>query len=116
MINERSNLPTCSLDGRALQQRVRAIAELNARALLDQRRSGRALVLTYGPAAAEEVRTLIAREKACCGFLDFHSQEDAAGVVLTITVPKEREAEADGLLAPFDGTLAGDSTSCCGEC
>ncbi len=116
MINAQSNLPTCSLDGKALQQRVHAMAELNARALLDQRRSGRALILTYAPAVADEVRALIAREKDCCGFLDFQDQEDDARVVLTITVPADREAEADSLLAPFDGTMTSDAISCCGEC
>lgn len=108
--------PTCSLDARDFQDRVSAIAEFNARALKNQERTGRILVLTYAPGTAAEIADLVAKEGDCCGFLDFQTQEGAAGVVLTITVPMDQANNADDLLAPFDGTAAKSVASCCGAC
>lgn len=107
--------PTCSLDARAFQDRVKAIAELNAHALQAQERTANTLVLTYAPGSAAEVADLVAKEGDCCGFLDFCTREEATGVVLTITVPADQAARADELLAPFDGTAV-RSASCCGAC
>ncbi|WP_157511083.1 hypothetical protein [Frateuria sp. Soil773] len=108
--------PTCSLDVRAFQDRVKAIAEFNARALQTQERTANTLVLTYAPGNAAEVADLVAQEGDCCGFLDFSTQEGTAGVVLTIAVPADQAERADELLAPFDGTAAQSESSCCGAC
>jgi hypothetical protein len=108
--------PSCSLDGRAFQERVAAIAAFHARALVRQQRVGRRLILTYADESGPQVADMVARERDCCAFLDFGIDTTKAGVVLTITVPEGHADNADALLAPFDGSHAKATASCCGTC
>jgi hypothetical protein len=77
------------------------IARLNVWALRHRRRDGSTLHLTYDPSAAAELRQLIRREQACCGFLRFEMEEAADVIRLTITAPPEAGEAAEGLFACF---------------
>lgn len=110
--------PNCSLDGRALQQRIAAIANLNRRALVRLSRSGRSLVLNYRADALPDIQGMVADEKKCCSFLNFDVTTTPAGIELTITVPEDQADNADVLLSPFStaNSEATEGTSCCGAC
>lgn len=106
----------CSLDGRAYQERIQWIADLNQRSLLRTRRQGNALVLTYALTALSDVEKMVKQEQECCAFLEFHLQIGAE-VDLTISVPSHAASNADDLLAPFDGRAqTGAASTCCGTC
>jgi hypothetical protein len=66
----------CALDRGELQQRLREIERLTASALVDRHDEPDRIVLTFDRAVAAEVRDLVARERACCGHLDFAIEED----------------------------------------
>ena len=109
--------PSCSLDGRAFEERVQAIAAFNDRALVRRHREGQRLTLTYAVGTGSDVAALVAKENECCSFLQFEVNDTSEGVELAITVPTDRSTEADRLLAPFDGTDARRlAASCCGQC
>lgn len=111
-----SSAPSCSLEGRLLQQRVTRIADLHAWALVSQQRAGRRLVLKYAKGSIREVAAMMAREKDCCDFLDFKIGKTSESITLTITVPGEKADRADVLLAPYVTGHAQTMTSCCGGC
>ncbi|MBC9175991.1 hypothetical protein [Pseudoroseomonas ludipueritiae] len=70
------------------------IHELITRSLCDYRRDGLTLHLVYDAEAAPQVRELVRREQACCGFLTFSLRETADTVHLTIIAPVGVEAAA----------------------
>ncbi|WP_125077090.1 hypothetical protein [Pseudoxanthomonas sp. SGT-18] len=112
-----SSAPACSLDARDFQERVAWIAALNDRSLLDHLRQGRTLRLRYALDAEPQVQDMVAREQACCAFLEFDLQKTALAIELTIGVPTEHQDNADVLLAPFLGEPTSTSdTTCCGAC
>jgi len=114
--NAVSSAATCSLEGRAYQERIRWIAELNQRSLLRSSRQGSVLNLTYALIARSDVEKMVTQEQECCAFLDFSLQVSEA-VDLTISVPGHAASRADDLLAPFDGTARlGTDITCCGIC
>jgi hypothetical protein len=106
----------CSLEAGEIQPRLAWIAALNARALRSLRRDDLAIHLTYAREAADEVRELIAKEQACCAFLSFDLQEDAQGLVLTLTAPEAAREAAELLFEPFAAKplAAASSCGCCG--
>lgn len=106
MFTQPSRPVACSLDSRDLRARIAWFAELDAQQLLRRERHGAVLKLTYRAAAGPRVRELVAKEEACCPFLDFAVAETGESVVLTITVPAEHAASADSLLHPFTGHAA----------
>jgi hypothetical protein len=91
----------CSLAPGHFAQRADWIARLNAWALRDHRRDGLSLHLTYDQRAVGELRELVRREQACCGFLRFDMEETAEAVRLTITAPPHAGKAAEALLAYF---------------
>lgn len=106
-MTDKAAAPSCSLDARDFKDRVAWISALNGKFLRDHRRHGSTLALIFVPEALREVEEMIAREKGCCGFLDFRLRTARDRVELTITVPEGQEADADVLLAPFYGNQAG---------
>jgi hypothetical protein len=108
----------CSLGAGDLKARVAWIAALNARALLSHRRDDLALHLTYLPDAVDQVREMVAKEKACCPFLDFALRQDEVGLQLTITAPEAAGEAARLVFEPFTSKTAADAASadcgCCG--
>lgn len=91
----------CTLAPGAYRERMVWIRELTTRSLRDYRRDGLALHLTYDAEAAERVRELVQRERACCGFLAFDLRQDADAARLTVTAPEAALETADLLFEPF---------------
>lgn len=109
--------PACSLEGRAFQERIAWITELNGKYLRRAQRQGTTLTLIYDPAARHDVEALVSREQECCAFLEFRIADNSEGASLAITVPAHASRDADALLAPFQGgrSTAG-AAACCGAC
>jgi hypothetical protein len=82
----------CSLAPGAYRDGIAWILELTTRFLRDHRRDGLTLHLVYDGEAAAQVRELVRREQACCGFLTFSLQETTDTVHLTIIAPVGVEA------------------------
>ncbi len=108
--------PACSLEGHALEDRIRWITKLNGRHCRRTRRHGATLVLVYGEDARGEVEALVRRERECCAFLAFGIRDVADEVELHITVPPHAGDQADTLLQPFLGMASADASGCCGGC
>jgi hypothetical protein len=106
----------CTLGAGDFQARVAWIAALNARSLRSHRREDLVLHLTYAPDAAADVREMVAREQACCAFLDFATGEDAAGLQLTITAPEDAREAAELVFEPFVAKTPAQAASSCGCC
>lgn len=66
------------------------------------------LDLKYAPAAAERVREMVLKEKACCAFLTFDLHEDYREIRLTITAPEAAREAANAL---FQQVVASGSAS-----
>jgi hypothetical protein len=101
----------CTLETGEFKERLGWIAELNREALLDARREGLRLTLTYRPDEAERVREMIRREQQCCAFLGFDLREEQESLTLVIEAP---QSAADGLDAIFEPFVA--ATPRCGGC
>ncbi|NDZ17194.1 hypothetical protein [Variovorax sp. WS11] len=104
----------CSLGPGELNDRQERIADLARRSLIHQHREGRALTLRYTRSAAAELRELVALEKECCAFLEFHLQEAHDAIELRITAPREAEALAEELFGHFDAPSR--ARGCNNEC
>jgi hypothetical protein len=91
----------CSLAPDHFVHRTDWIARLNARALRHRRRDGSTLHLAYDPRAAAELRELVRREQACCGFLRFDLEETADAIRLTIIAPPEAGEAVEVLFGHF---------------
>lgn len=91
----------CTLDAGDFKERAASIRDLARRSLLQSSRTPLTLTLTYEPQAADEVRDLVAKEKACCAFLSFDLKHNANGVFLTVTAPKSAAEAADALFDHF---------------
>ncbi len=96
----------CTLGAADLKQRLAWIAELNRDALRSATQHDLMLDLRFAPEAADRVREMVQRERACCGFLTFALREEPHEVCLMITAPDEaREAVAvlfQQFVAPID--------------
>lgn len=92
---------TCTLGLGDFKTRIAWIREVNKRALRNHVRDGLALRLTYAIGAADEVRELVRRETACCGFLRFDVREEPDAVHLTITAPEGARVAAETMFAQF---------------
>lgn len=102
----------CTLDAGDYHARMRWISDLQARHLKSHRREGLTLHLSYPPAAADEVRDLVAQESKCCAFLAFELVEIPGEIALTITAPEEAAVASEEIFAGF---LSGaGKTAACG--
>lgn len=102
----------CSLVGSEFRERLDWIAALNRTALLDARRAGSHLVLTYRADQADRVREMIRRERYCCGFLGFDLAETREVVKLTITASDGAPKILDEIFEPF--TRRAEQAGVCG--
>ena len=91
----------CTLTGTEYEARLSWIEHLNATALRDYRRDGLRIELSYDPSAAAQVRELVRREKKCCPFLDFATQDGKDAVIIVIEAPHDAGAATDALFAPY---------------
>lgn len=91
----------CTLETGEFKERLDWIAELNREALLDTRREGLRLVLTYRPDHAERVREMVRRERQCCAFLGFDLKEEEDNLTLAIDAPGGAADALDAVFEPF---------------
>jgi len=80
--------PTCSLQGRELQERLDEIAVLGAENLLGQEVDGDRQRLRFraDPETRRRLEALVAAERECCRFLEFSLEADGKEIVLTVSV------------------------------
>ncbi len=93
----------CSLGSAALGDRARQLAEVGRRGLLDSELSGNRAVLTWDPAAREDVRALMTAEAECCPFLDMRLVEGARAIELVVEAPAGAEPVLADLVAAVGG-------------
>ena len=105
----------CTLEAGDFKERVGWIAKLNQAALLDARRDGAQLVLTYRPDHADDVREMVRREQQCCAFLGFDLSVDQQSVKLTITAQKGAVDVLDAIFDPFLGGTPTNAGCGCSE-
>ncbi|EFG76420.1 hypothetical protein HMPREF0591_3721 [Mycobacterium parascrofulaceum ATCC BAA-614] len=91
----------CALTASDRAARIAWIEQLNATALDGYRRDGCRIRLRYRPEAAARARELVRRERQCCPFLHFDTEEDDDAFVVTIDAPTGLAADADALFAPY---------------
>ncbi|WP_246660269.1 hypothetical protein [Rhizobium sp. FKL33] len=96
----------CTLDAGDFKARTASIRDLARRSLLKSSRGRLTLSLVYAADAADEVAELVAKERACCAFLDFDRTIRADGVHLVITAPESAAEAADMLFDHFSPDLA----------
>ncbi len=66
-------------------------------------RDGHRMRLTYRSSAAARVREFVRRERQCCPFLRFATEQHPDGFVVIIDAPAELGSAADALFAPYTG-------------
>lgn len=91
----------CTLDLQALKPRLADIARLTQLHLRSHRLEGRVLQLGYDRVAEEEVNRIVALERECCAFLDFHLRTTGELVELTIIAPEQEGGDSQWLFAQF---------------
>jgi hypothetical protein len=96
----------CTLGAGDLRERLAGIRDLASRHVLSSFREPLVLHLSYAPAALADVMDLVAKESACCAFLDFELRHDQEKVSLRITAPSSAAQVADELFAHFAPELA----------
>lgn len=110
--------PACTLELGQMGPRLERLRRLAETSLRSRRREGNVLRLAYRPDAAAEVKAVVALERDCCRFLDFHVQEDASRVDLTITASEGVGPAVEWLFAQFmpaSGVKA-PTRPCCASC
>ncbi|OBI28334.1 hypothetical protein [Mycobacterium sp. E2238] len=95
------NYVACALTASDYAARIAWIEQLSATALDSYQREGHRIRLRYRPAAAAQARELVRRERQCCPFLKFSTEERDDAVVVTIDAPADLGAAADDLFAPY---------------
>ena len=100
----------CSLNADDYRQRLDAVRELGAAALLsvNDRSDGAELTFRNTTRVREELTAIVQAENACCPFLDLSigSDEDEDELSLTITAPREALAVVRDLVRSFQGARA----------
>ena len=91
----------CTLRVEDYPSRLAWIRQLAHDALKSHQRHDLTLQLNYAADAAGRVREMVAKEQACCAFLNFDLREDAHEIRLTIRAPEEARDAVDELFAQF---------------
>ncbi|MEB4208079.1 hypothetical protein [Mycobacterium sp. 94-17] len=91
----------CTLTATDHAARIAWIGHLNATALQTYQRDGRRIRLRYRPVAAAQARELVRRERQCCPFLRFSTEQADDAFVVTIDAPADLGSAADELFAPY---------------
>jgi hypothetical protein len=91
----------CTLAPGDYKERLAWIGDLARDGLLGVRRDDLHLELRYARNVADRVREMVAKEEACCAFLNFALSEMDDGVRLTITAPERARDVADALFEQF---------------
>jgi hypothetical protein len=95
----------CTIDPAGLKQRVNQLDALSSQ-VLELRRDGLTLALTFPAEAAHDVRAFVAEESTCCPFFSFQVDQLDEGLRLAIRTPPGGEAMLDALHAAFAGNAA----------
>ena len=101
---ETSETPiACSLDAGGLQTRLRRLAELGERSLLDSKGGSGRYTLRFrdDPQTRAELDEAVAAESECCTFLALSVGRAAGELTLSIEAPAGGEAIADELASAF---------------
>lgn len=108
----------CTLELQEMGPRLERLRRLAVTSLQSHQLEGNVLRLAYRPDAAAEVKALVDVERDCCQFLDFHVQEGASRVGLTITAPDGVGPAAEWLFSQFMPTTraAVPARPCCAFC
>ena len=98
----------CSLNADDYRQRLDAVRELGAAALLSvsDRSDGAELTFRNTTRVREELTAIGQAENACCPFLDVSIGSDEDELSLTITAPREALAVVRDLVRSFQGARA----------
>ena len=98
----------CSLNADDYRQRLDAVRELGAAALLsvNDRSDGAELTFHNTTRVHEELTAIVEAENACCPFLDLSIGSDEDELSLTITAPREALAVVRDLVRSFQGARA----------
>lgn len=98
----------CSLNADDYRQRLDAVRELGAAALLSvsDRSDGAELTFRNTTRVREELTAIVQAENACCPFLDLSIGSDEDELSLTITAPREALAVVRDLVMSFQGATA----------
>ena len=91
----------CTLAQGDFRERLAWIAGLTRDAMRSYHRDDLVLNLRYASEAANRVREMVRKERACCSFLTFEMHERPDEVRLTIRAPEHARASADALFEPF---------------
>jgi hypothetical protein len=94
----------CSLDGNDQAKRLREIAELSRRALLETRETPAGLRMRYSawPGIREELQRLIEIESRCCSFLRFELDSLEGDLILEVGGPEQARPLIEGMFG-FSG-------------
>jgi hypothetical protein len=89
----------CSLDGSDQAKRLREIAELSRRALLETRETPTGLRMRFAarPGTREELERLIEIESRCCSFLRFELDCSDEELVLEVGGPEQARPLIEGM-------------------
>jgi hypothetical protein len=98
----------CSLNADDYRQRLDAVRELGAAALLSvsDRSDGAELTFRNTTRVREELTAIVQAENACCPFLDLSIGSDEDELSLTITAPREALPVVGDLVRSFQGARA----------
>jgi hypothetical protein len=91
----------CTLAPGDYPARLAWIAKLARDGLRSSERRDLVLELHYALEAADRVREMVRRERACCAFLTFDLQETSEEIQLIIRAPEEARGAVDMLFAVF---------------
>jgi hypothetical protein len=91
----------CTLAPGDYPARLAWIAKLAFDGLRSSERRDLVLELHYALEAADRVREMVRRERACCAFLTFDLQETSEEIQLIIRAPEEARGAVDMLFAVF---------------
>lgn len=100
----------CALGEPEFRQRLAHIRKLTRQSLRERRREGLRLTLAYDASAADELRALVAMERECCRFLDFHLADRPDRIVLTITAPAGTTQSVEDIFSEFAGEASPPSS------
>jgi hypothetical protein len=102
-----------------MEPRLLRIRQLTRSHLLSHALDGSTLRLTYDGAAADELDRLVALERQCCAFLEFHLARTGDAVELVIVAPQQDGADARWLFSHFiseaSTPVLGSSCACRGQ-
>jgi hypothetical protein len=91
----------CTLTADEHAARIAWIEKLNATALTGYDRDGHRMRLRYRPSAAVKAREFVRRERQCCPFLRFTTEELRDAFVVIIDAPTGLDSAIDALFAPY---------------